>query len=437
MSIILVLLAFNSMVFIHEIGHYLMAKALGIKVREFSMFIGPKIFSFTRNETKFTFRLIPLLAYVNFEGENTGEYSETSIRYKPAWQRFSVYFAGPFLNILLGILILIIVISQTNYTTPIVGEIIPNTPPAIAGIQKGDEILEIDGYKVFTPADIFYFSYYKGTNPIKFKILRSGEKKEVFIKPIKDPLIYKIGIISDNVVDLIIEDYMYIDDTKLSNKNDRRSPAEEAGILIGDKILEINGIKVGENCAVANALKITQNNPATVLVDRGGEKLLFDNVIPAEEIREGNYHYYFNFKNVKGNTFKIIPQIFNVVLSNTRIITYSFAWQLSGLISTESTHGAIGVISSTHETVVKMPNLFRMINKTLLISAYISLGLGAINLFPFPLFDGGRMALIVMEKIIRRRISYKVEETINNYSYYILISFAVFVTLQDILNLFR
>ncbi len=117
MWIVLSIVVFNIIIIVHESGHFFMAKLFGIKVLEFSLFFGPKIFSFKKGDTTYSLRMIPVLAYVKLEGEEEEIDSTNSFSSKPLWQRALVIFAGPASNILIALIIYIILFTASGYTT--------------------------------------------------------------------------------------------------------------------------------------------------------------------------------------------------------------------------------------------------------------------------------------------------------------------------------
>jgi regulator of sigma E protease len=121
MQVLIGLIAISVIMLIHELGHFIAAKACNIKVREFSIFMGPKLFQFKRGETLYTFRLIPMGAFVAMEGEEEDSKDERAYCNKPVWQRAIVAFAGSFANITVALLIFTLIFFSTGYVTNEIG----------------------------------------------------------------------------------------------------------------------------------------------------------------------------------------------------------------------------------------------------------------------------------------------------------------------------
>lgn len=153
--IIIAILFFELIIIIHEGGHYVAARLMKIKVNEFSIGMGPKIFQFKRKDTKYTLRLVLFGGYCSMEGENEESAEEGSFGAKKVWQRFFVVVAGAVMNLVLGFIIVLIIVSSQNLVgTPQVAKFEENAVSQSTGLQVGDVIKSIDGMRVYTTNDI-------------------------------------------------------------------------------------------------------------------------------------------------------------------------------------------------------------------------------------------------------------------------------------------
>ena len=110
-TVIATVLIFGLVIFIHELGHFISAKACGVRVNEFALGMGPKLFSFQKGETKYALRLLPIGGYVQMEGEDSDSNDERAFFRKPAWKRIIIVAAGAFMNLVLGFLVVCLTIS--------------------------------------------------------------------------------------------------------------------------------------------------------------------------------------------------------------------------------------------------------------------------------------------------------------------------------------
>ena len=185
MTIIVALLLFSAIVFIHELGHFLFAKMNGIKVHEFSIGMGPKIYSI-KKDTDYSIRLLPIGGFVSMEGEDEESKDPRSFGEKSILQRASVIFAGPFFNIIFTIILFIpIFLFMGNQTTTLAG-VTENGPAYQAGIQVGDTIEAVNGESVKTWQDVIQSLNESDGSELKLSINRNGQNKEVTVTPEKN-----------------------------------------------------------------------------------------------------------------------------------------------------------------------------------------------------------------------------------------------------------
>ncbi len=203
-------LVIGVLIFIHEFGHFLAAKKVGVKVEIFSLGFGPKILGFVKGETEYRLSLVPLGGYVKLYGEHAEALSSVAIpekafAFKKPWEKAIIVLAGPFANFVLAFLIfwMLFTFAGVYVSPPVVGEVLKGSPAEKAGLQKGDRILEINGKKVKSFEDLVLIMRsedYKG-EPITLKIERKGhiftlkvtpelrEAYNIFGKKTKIPLI--------------------------------------------------------------------------------------------------------------------------------------------------------------------------------------------------------------------------------------------------------
>ncbi|MGL4761412.1 MAG: M50 family metallopeptidase [Sarcina sp.] len=191
MSIIFAILAFGLIILIHEIGHFTAAKLSGVKVLEFSIGMGPKLFSLNHGETDYSIRALPIGGFVQMYGESEEDEDvdvndKSALSNKSPLIRFIVFFAGAFMNLVLAIIIFTAITMNFGYKTNLVDDVIPETPAYEAGIRKGDVLLSLNGKKLMTPDDLSMgLAMQKGAS-VTLEYNKNGEVKTTQIKPIKD-----------------------------------------------------------------------------------------------------------------------------------------------------------------------------------------------------------------------------------------------------------
>lgn len=175
--IIIGILLFGLIIFVHEFGHFFTAKLSGIRVNEFAIGMGPQIFSFEKGETKYALRLLPIGGYCAMEGEDAESEDSGAFGNKPIWKRMLVVIMGAVMNILLGIILMSIVLMQQNLLPiPKVADFTENSKMQAAGVQVGDTILSIDGYSVYTEKDLSFAFAMANPDAVTIQLERAGEK---------------------------------------------------------------------------------------------------------------------------------------------------------------------------------------------------------------------------------------------------------------------
>ena len=227
MNILLAILAFNLIIILHELGHFLVAKHFDINVLEFSLFMGPKLFSIKRGETTYSLRMIPIGAFVLVEGDEEESAGDGSFSNKPLPVRAAVIAAGPLMNLLTALIFLCIVFTAVGYGTTKIGEVITGSPADLAGLEPGDRIITYSGKRVYQPADYLSFLMVDRGRAAEVGIVRAGEEMTTIVTPEVIPgERYILGFVSrgpygpeSTVIRSIVDD----------------SPAAEGGLQSGDR----------------------------------------------------------------------------------------------------------------------------------------------------------------------------------------------------------
>jgi len=178
MSILFAILLFSFLIFVHELGHFAAAKLSGVQVNEFSMFMGPAIFKKQAGETLYTIRCIPIGGYCAMEGEDGGSDNPRSFEKAVWWKRLIILFAGAAMNFIVGVLIFaILYLPGKQVVVPVISEF---TDCCIfnheSGLRIGDEILEIDGERIYTNGDVSLIFELNRTVNHDIVVMRDGKE---------------------------------------------------------------------------------------------------------------------------------------------------------------------------------------------------------------------------------------------------------------------
>lgn len=185
---------FGLLIIFHELGHFIVAKIVGIKVTEFSLGFGPKLLTVPRGETTYNLRLVPLGGFVNMAGMDPNEETDENdidrgFNKKSVWQRIAVIFAGPLMNFFLAVLLFAVIFMFQGQPVPSsgtgIGDVMPDYPAAIAGLAAGDKILSIDGITVDNWNDMVAIINERPEKDIAVVVLRDGSERPVEMKTIR------------------------------------------------------------------------------------------------------------------------------------------------------------------------------------------------------------------------------------------------------------
>lgn len=177
---IVAVLLFLVLIIIHEFGHFIAAKLMGVRVNEFAVGFGPKLFSKQWGETKYAFNLIPLGGYCAMEGEDESSSDSRAFCNKAAWRRFIIVVMGAVFNLILGLIIVAIILAPSKaFTSTVIAEFSENAVSQQSGLMVDDKILEVDGRKIFTTYDLSYAFTNVEDGKIDMTVLRGGKETEL------------------------------------------------------------------------------------------------------------------------------------------------------------------------------------------------------------------------------------------------------------------
>jgi len=199
MSIIVAILIFGFIVFIHELGHYLFARKAGILVKEFALGMGPKLISKKKGETLYSIRILPLGGFCSMLGEDEKvEGDERAFSNKTVWERFQVIFAGPLFNFILALILAILYIGLTGTVSTTVGGLVEDSPAAKVGILPGDQLVRYNEKHIIAQKELSL--YINAEKPTSFDLtIKRGDTYHVFkLEPEKnEDGMYRVGLYFD------------------------------------------------------------------------------------------------------------------------------------------------------------------------------------------------------------------------------------------------
>jgi regulator of sigma E protease len=407
-------------IFVHEFGHFISAKAFGMRVFTFSFGFGRRLWGFKWGETDCRLSLVPLGGYVKLEGEPddllSAKVSGDDFMKRPRWQRLLMYFAGPTMNAVLTVAVLWVLYMvgfgepSSLFDKPVIGSVDPGLPAAQAGLQTGDEIIAIDGKRVPTWYDVVYLTSLSPGRELEYRVRREEQEVSFKIRPAATKRT-ELGTIGVTPIVRI---------QSLS----RGFPAEKAGLRANDGILNIDeqpirtAQDVSETISKSGGrsvkLRIYRDNSTFTLSitprAEGGTHRI--GIIVGERIIQRKYGPIGAFRASLHMTIEWTRQVLDVL---RRLLMFR--------LSVKLVHGPLGIAKVSGERAKEGPKSFFEF------LAYISLNIGILNLFPLVPLDGGHILVLLVESVVRRDLSLKVKMWIANIGVVILLALLLFVVL--------
>jgi len=414
------------LVFVHELGHFLAAKRVGIKVLKFQLGFNPTIISFRRGDTEYGIGALPLGGYVKMAGESPEEpRSGRSDEFlsKTKWQRFQVLIMGPVMNLLLAVMVTAGVLYRGaevpvyDDQPPVIGAIAAGSPAEKAGIQIGDRMTSVAGHGVDTWKD---FLLTVGTRPnreITSGLIRNGAPMTLQVTP--TPAADSRFEIGDAGVFPDVH-------PRVPGVN-RGEPGDRAGIKPGDVIAAVNGKTITFRSQLMDAIATHPEQPVTISVLRDGHRL----DIQATPERRGakgwlGIQIAEATKSIQPGPGEAVRMSVQQNIQGAGLIFQTIWGLMTRQTSPKQLLGpvAIAQLSGEYAQVGWLALLGLMAN--------LSLNLGLLNLLPIPVLDGGHIFIMGLEGLARRDFSLRLKEKMLLAGFVVLMMLMVTVIYNDL-----
>jgi regulator of sigma E protease len=412
------------LVFVHELGHFLAARRLGVRVLTFSLGFGPKLLKVRRGDTEYCVSAIPLGGYVKMAGENPDDPRSgrpDEFLSKTKWERFQILIMGPAMNIILAVVVMAIVLAQGAEVPiyqdqpPVVGAVTPGSPAERAGIQRGDRILTVAGDEVDTWDDLFIAVGTRPDRDVALTMVREGQTRSVTVRTVSETRfeIGNIGVLPD--INPIVASVI------------AGTPAERAGLMAGDVVRAVNGERMVTRTQFIEVVSRNPEREIEMTIERGEQELRIT-ATPYKEGDRGMLGLY-----VAEPTRSFTPGPLEAIqLSVQRNIEFSglIFKTLGGLFVGETSPrqlmGPVAIAQLSGESAqAGWIALFTLM-------ASISLNLGLLNLLPIPVLDGGHILIMALEGVARRDFSMAVKEKMLLAGFVLLMMLMVTVIYNDL-----
>ncbi|HYL92159.1 MAG TPA: RIP metalloprotease RseP [Alphaproteobacteria bacterium] len=421
------------LVFVHEFGHYAVAKWCGVRVETFSLGFGKRLWGFRRGDTDYRISLLPLGGYVKMAGENpmedrSGDPGEFTSH--PRWQRFLIAIAGPTMNIIFAF-VAWTVIFMVHYEYPaftkepaLIGWVEKDSAAEKAGIKPGDKVIKIQDQQSPTWEQVLMTTMLSPSQPMAVEIQRGSETFATNVTP-ETVTVDRIGLAG------------WIPQEPVIVATVDPGPAQRAGIEPGDTILAINDVPLRNFNQMLDAVQQNGDKSLSISVLRKGKTLTFamKPELTDRGPEEGGKRYRISISRerltkVDHLSFAAaVKQAASECQSKSLLMFDLVGKMVAGKLSPRSMSGPIGIGRISGQAAQQsMPDLFNVM-------AFISLNLAVINLLPIPILDGGLMLMLVIEGIIRRDIKQEVKERVYQVAFVFLLLFTAAVIYNDLSKL--
>jgi len=421
-----VLLLFGAAIFFHELGHYWVALKLGMKVEEFAIGMGPKIFSWKRNGIVYSVRWIPAGGFVKLPQMITSEalegQAETKVPPAPPFHKILVAVAGPLMNVIFAFVIATVIYFiglPTPVNPPIIGEVEAGSPEAQMGIKEGDRIVMVNNQPISDWQDITFATITAQTNVLPVAIQRNKETNVYYLTAKASPIGGK---------------YLNLDSLEhpVIGSVESDMPAAQVDLKKGDRILAVNGIPTGSQERMMEVISNNAGAPCLIAFMRKGEKRSVT-ITPKYDATSKRARI--------GVSFTPVYEVKHPLpWDQIKEVTQRTFGTISALIHSKKTgvkvkdlSGPVGILS------ILAANVYQDYRLALSFLVLLNINLAIINLLPIPVLDGGHIMMSIVEKIRRRPLSQKFVEYVTTGFAVLLIGFMLYVTAADIkrFSLFR
>lgn len=428
------ILILGILVFVHELGHFAVAKLCDVKILKFSLGFGPKLLSFRRGETEYMVCAIPLGGFVQMLGEGGGDDGESaelseadkqrSFAHKPLRKRVAIVAAGPLMNLALPFLLLpisfLVGVNVPQYLDgpPCAGYVVPGSEAEQLGFKAGDCIVSVNGDRVETWSDTFQTMVGHVGAPLELQVERPDELTLITVASERDDLeelsLERLGLLPprEAVVGSVAEGY----------------PAARAGVEPGDRILAINQQPVGSWYEVRPLVLEAGGAELQLLMERDGRQLELT-MTPEKSTTGDDYivgvspQQQVSFK--RYGLVKAIQAGYEQTLELIELTLIFIQKLFTGQVSTKNIGGPIMIFQVAGQAMQTG------LSTVLTFMAFISIQLGILNLLPVPILDGGHLFFYLFEFVFRRPLSMRAREVLQQVGLALIVMLMIFAFYND------
>lgn len=439
------LVVLGILVAFHELGHFLAARWVGVKVLKFSLGFGPKLIGRQVGETEYLVSAIPLGGYVKLFGEDeaeavTPEDRRRSFIHQSLWGKVLIVSAGPGFNFILAYLIFAAWLS-TGYTlpvpsfkdiAPVLEAVAPESPAARAGLMVGDQIKKIDGRDIATRVELLDAAAKGKGAPLTLEVWRDGRMHTLTVTPVAAPGHSQKG--EEGTYYLGIEEIPPVVNEVVPGK-----PAAAAGFKEGDRVLSIDGTLIHTWTQMTSLVKDNPGKTLQVDVLREGRRVSLSVTPAGESTTVNGQQVQIGKIGIAGPDRSLmrsetpIAAIYNGMEATwkwTELTVVGLYKMIVGDISSKNIGGPLTIAKISGEAAAQGPA------NVIFLIALLSINLGVLNLLPIPILDGGHLLFFLIEGILRKPLGERQRELAQQVGLVLLVGVMIFAFWNDLERIF-
>jgi len=438
MTILAAIVVLGILIFVHEFGHFLVAKRSGVGVLKFSLGFGPKLVGVKRGETEYLLSVLPLGGYVRMIGEDPADQSAEaadparSFSQKSVATRARIILAGPLANLLLPVVIFwgVFAIVGQPYFLPVVGTPDPGSTAAQAGLLPGDRVQALNGVRIERWTDVDAAIQASAGKPLDFTVARDGRNFDVRLAP--------RALMTQDIFGQETQTWDVGLHPLVSSQIGQVLPghvAEQAGLRSGDRIIALNGTSVVEWEQLAKTIHESPGKPVRLTVERDGRRfdVLVTPRLTKQQTASGEEEIVLigigpaaesHYQRLNPVTALVAGAKKTAELSV--LIVQGFVKLIQAKISPKTIGGPILIGQMAGEVIQRGPV------ELLSFTALLSINLAILNLLPIPVLDGGHLLFSLIEWLRGKPVSLRKREIAQQVGMVLLVGLMIFAFYNDI-----
>ena len=439
------LVVLGVLVAFHELGHFLAARWVGVKVLKFSIGFGPKIFGRQVGETEYLVSAVPLGGYVKLFGEDETEATtpddrRRSFSHQGLWGKVLIVAAGPGFNFILAYLIFAgwlstgspLFVPTFRDLSADVEALVPGSPASVAGMEVGDRVVSVNGKEISTKTELLDLVSRSNGQPISLEVRREGHLKTLTATPVRmtgeevsteEPL-YTIGV---EEMPALVTSVLH------------GSPASTAGLQPGDRVVAIEGQTIYSWSQMTTHVREHPETPLTFEVLREGMRTTLTVTPASEKLTVNGQTSEVGKIGISGpgrslmrseNVAEAVYQGLEATWGWTELTAIGLYKMVVGDISSKNIGGPLTIANISGEAASQGAS------SVVFLIAILSINLGVLNLLPIPILDGGHLLFFLIEGILRKPLGERQREVAQQVGLVLLVGVMIFAFWNDLERIF-